>query len=43
MTALVILLALLLVGPLALFAGADSRERDTRSRQNWWPTDRGKR
>ena len=43
MTALVILIALLLLGPLALLAGRDSRERDTRSRQNWWPTERGNR
>jgi hypothetical protein len=43
MTALVILLVLLLLGPLALLAGRDSRERDIRNRQNWWPTERGNR
>jgi hypothetical protein len=43
MATVVLLLALLLLGPAALFLGADSRERDTRCRQSWWPGERGER
>jgi hypothetical protein len=28
---------LLLIGPLALVAGSDSRPQDTRDGQRWWP------
>jgi hypothetical protein len=38
MTALIIILiALAVVGPLAIRYGADSRDIDTRSRQPHWP------
>jgi hypothetical protein len=43
MTALVILILVLLLGPLALFAGADTREQDPRCRHSWWPAQRGER
>ncbi|HZU16063.1 MAG TPA: hypothetical protein VFD01_05600 [Candidatus Dormibacteraeota bacterium] len=32
-----VLLFLLLVGPLALLAGADSRSLDDHDRRGWWP------
>jgi hypothetical protein len=37
MTALIILIALLAIGPLALRYGVDSRDNDTRGRQPHWP------
>ena len=37
MTALIILIALLAVGPLALRYGVDSRDNDARGRQPHWP------
>lgn len=40
MTAIVILVGLLVIGPLALLAGADSRDRAPRSQHPWWPTKR---
>ena len=43
MEAIGILLVLLLLGPLAVFAGADTTDRNPRKRQAWWPGDRGKR
>jgi hypothetical protein len=43
MEAIVILLVLLLLGPLALLAGADTRDSNPRKRQAWWPGERGKR
>jgi hypothetical protein len=36
---LVFLALLLLIGPLAVLYGADSRVTDTRDRRRWWPTD----
>jgi hypothetical protein len=32
-----IIALLLLIGPLALVAGVDSRSHDTRDGQRWWP------
>jgi hypothetical protein len=43
MEAIAILLVLLLLAPLALFAGADTTDRNPRKRQAWWPGERGKR
>ena len=37
LAAFLILGFVLLVGPLALVYGADSRRNDTRDRQTWWP------
>jgi hypothetical protein len=37
MTALIILIALVVVGPLAIRYGVDSRDVDTRGRQPHWP------
>ena len=34
---LVVLAFLLLIGPLAVLFGADSRDTDTRDRRRWWP------
>jgi hypothetical protein len=33
----ILIALLLLVGPLALLAGSDSRSRDPRDGQRWWP------
>jgi hypothetical protein len=33
----IIIALLLLIGPLALLAGSDSRPHDTRDGQRWWP------
>jgi hypothetical protein len=35
---LVFLAFLLLIGPLAVLYGADSRVTDTRDRRRWWPS-----
>jgi hypothetical protein len=43
MEAIVIILVLLLFGPLALVAGADTTDRNPRRRQAWWPGERGPR
>jgi hypothetical protein len=40
-TILVLLVLLLFVGPLALLAGADSRDKDPRRHRAWWPGERG--
>jgi hypothetical protein len=37
MTALIILIAVLAIGPLAVRYGADSRPNDVRDRQPHWP------
>lgn len=37
MEALVILLLLVLIGPLAVLFGADSRIVEDRERRGWWP------
>jgi hypothetical protein len=34
---LVVLIFIVLVGPLAVLYGADSRPVDTRDRRTWWP------
>ena len=37
MGSLLIILVVLLVGPLSLVYGADSRRYDERDRRSWWP------
>jgi hypothetical protein len=34
---MILIALLLLVGPLALLAGSDSRSHDPRDGQRWWP------
>jgi hypothetical protein len=41
MEAIVIVLVVLLLGPLAVVAGKDSRVQDPRNRRAWWPGERG--
>jgi hypothetical protein len=37
MAGIAILVFVLLIGPLAVLYGADSRPRDPRDRRGWWP------
>jgi len=37
---LLLLILLLAAGPAAILAGADSRPRDTRRVERWWPAGR---
>jgi hypothetical protein len=37
MVSIIFVLSLLLLGPLALLFGADSRDRNERDERGWWP------
>ena len=39
MAMLILIILLVIAGPLALVAGADSRDHDTRKVRHWFPAD----